>query len=877
VAHSAKPHGAFQNGAPASEEDVGVAAHLLKRLQAVKTAGDLPSHKMVRDLPGGGQVIAQDMGGIVKTIITKPELLPGPAETPIEEIDYGFAPLTIPMLYCGHVVEPRPVGTGKVKIKLTSMTQKRLVSYDPDKAGPAQIEYRRFAIEYHDNHAGFRPEGDTGDVFHSQYAELFPGWWSGAMREVVQVALAYGKQPKGPDDDEVPKEERDVLNVPGEYQERIEIEVGRQRLPGYKGRPPESGQISFRFDIQKTHGVSFGTDGKPWLIQVDRNGVFAMPLPVIPATTTEAFREWMEDKGDNELLHLIDRFGGVPSGEGFPETEELFEAWKKAGVIIKVCEHGGFYDDGMLTQWQSCGWAFSESGKEGFNTCYSYGEDGVKVGHAFKLKLSLGAHKKERWTLPDFGGMGLPEEEALQLSRYLGGLYRALGTGPESRAVKFKLCNSEASDILGRASGDGAADVDYWRNLECEPIAKHSGSISNVGSGKLYHSIPLVPKIKYPVPFRGRGGCIQFNFEPSKKLDKDAWKKIKCDTIMLGYYIGEQLKVVKYFYDAEEIEPEAEQGDWEGCPWYGSRTYTYTYDPSVLMGNFYTTDFDEREVTSPSEMTSIETAWPGEAGSPGMNNAPLLSCWFNIFRARNYHRMTEERGKTGYSSEIAVCVPWGNRSAGLHARSKSSIETWHSIGQFRTETLPDKYTYHAGSYLKYFRDIGLNWGKKPVEGKGDGVPFLVDEEYTNIYPWSECSGAGESWLAVGQDVTFLNPDVVNPNVITSIEKPAGEPPAGEFPDAAGEKTEGEVTYTLHYSSESVVGKVGDDFTIPYFELSPGEGGAVTKVVASGNYCGTSDYAAITEKVKTTDPNLSWGNSSLLTKGDIPRFIGVIHE
>ena len=64
-----------------------------------------------------------------------------------------------------------------------------------------------------------------------------------------------------------------------------------------------------------------------------------MPLPLVPATTTEAFREYIEEVADEEILKILDRFGGMPSGESFPVGQD-FQAWRRAGVVIKVCDTG---------------------------------------------------------------------------------------------------------------------------------------------------------------------------------------------------------------------------------------------------------------------------------------------------------------------------------------------------------------------------------------------------------------------------------------------------------------------------------------------------------------------------------------------------------
>lgn len=872
MAHEPKPHGAFQEGDPASEEEVGVAAHLLRRLQAVKAAGNLPAHKMTRSLPDGGYVIAQDMGGLVKTFIVKDPL----TDQLPPEIDFGFAQYDIPMLYSGHVVEPKPKDGEKVRIKLTHQTRRRLVGYDEDELGPETIAYKRFTLDYHEVHRRFKPD-QPGIYFHSQYNDLFPSWWSGSIREAVQVALGFGLQrEKKSEGGEIPKDEWDTFIVPEPWASRIKSEVGAQRLPGYTGKPPKDGMVAFRFDSEISHGLSFDSNGKPWLIEVSKRGVHAMPLPVIPATTTKAFLKWMtEDDGpnDTELIHLVERFGGVPSGEGFPDSEEAFEAWKKAGVIIKVCDASAFYAEGNNPMWWSCGWSFSESGKEGFATCYSWGDDGVKVGHGFKLKLALGESKKEKWRLPEFGD--LDDETRAKLTAYLSKLYKSLGKTPESAAVKFKLYNTPASDILSRALS-GGDDTDYWRNLECEPIATHVGSVSKTHSGKLYApGLPRAhPKIKFPVPFgKLTHGCVDFDFSADRLLSNEEAQAVKCDTIMLGYYVGDSLKVVKYFRDVREIPPEHKPYESEdGCMTQGSWEATFTYTPTYMHGNFYTTDFDERELASDNESRSVLTAWPGGLSRPWASLIAYFEVWYNIQRVRAYHNMTETWSKENAWKTVAVCVPWGNRNAAIHVQTISVGRREHHLGQFESFDMLDTYTYTAGSYMKNWRWIGLNWGKNPVLGSGDGQPFLVDEEHENSLP---CMVEGEQWLEVGDDVVWVEPRVLEWGWSGSVRYPT---PPGEFPERVSEvKEEGEWDFPLHYSSQSFIGKAQGKWTLPYFAPSPDEYGMCMKVISAANSCGETKYEMLSEKPDPAAPNKHWGSSKLLAGGDIPRFIGVIHE
>lgn len=59
---------------------------------------------------------------------------------------------------------------------------------------------------------------------------------------------------------------------------------------------------------QENDLVSFDSEGYPWLVRIQSSGVFAMPLPIIPATSTQAFREFMESVGDDEIIKILDRF-----------------------------------------------------------------------------------------------------------------------------------------------------------------------------------------------------------------------------------------------------------------------------------------------------------------------------------------------------------------------------------------------------------------------------------------------------------------------------------------------------------------------------------------------------------------------------------------
>ena len=168
-------------------------------------------------------------------------------------------------------------------------------------------------------------------------------------------------------------------------QSRYPEELYSVRLPGYSGIPSIDGEFQYNYKFNQTHGVTFDNSNKPWLTRISSSGIYAMPLPLIPATTTDAFREYVEHVGDQEILKILDRFGGMPSGESFPKGSG-FESWRRAGAIIKVSDTNHFYSN--IAYSMSCGWSFNLSGTEGFNTCYNYDEDGIADRKSTRLNSS---------------------------------------------------------------------------------------------------------------------------------------------------------------------------------------------------------------------------------------------------------------------------------------------------------------------------------------------------------------------------------------------------------------------------------------------------------------------------------------------------------
>src|SRR5690606_37142421 len=114
-------------------------------------------------------------------------------------------------------------------------------------------------------------------------------------------------------------------------------------------------------------------------------------------------------------------------------------------------------------------------------------EEGLGYGLAYKMSLSLG-FAVEDGKLPPPLDMQDPAD-ARRLDRYMASLYKLLSADDvKNLAIKYKLRRVEPGQILARARGEASgSDVEYWDALELEPIASHSGSVTEVGRGYLYH------------------------------------------------------------------------------------------------------------------------------------------------------------------------------------------------------------------------------------------------------------------------------------------------------------------------------------------------------------------------------------------------------
>ena len=275
-----RPHGLHVTGGELTADDSAAIELLARRLTNIKQTSSLPSLRMVRALPDGGYAIAQDMGGVFSVRAFK-----APEDGRQPEFD-GLAKDYTPALFSGVITKALLEGEEGTGIKLTEAARRRLSGYSTKTADlpPKDVSLQRFRIGYNQLVEEFIPKFATS-LAYTQYAQQRPTWYSGAMAEVMQIVGGYGRQ----DLESLPKAfpERARTNLPEATRAKIKAVLSGVRLPGYTGFPPANGQFQYDYKFFNTNGVSFDASGKPWLLSVRSNGVWAMPLPVVPATTTQ--------------------------------------------------------------------------------------------------------------------------------------------------------------------------------------------------------------------------------------------------------------------------------------------------------------------------------------------------------------------------------------------------------------------------------------------------------------------------------------------------------------------------------------------------------------------------------------------------------------
>lgn len=851
--HEPRPYGLAVEGGELTGDDRLFIDHVVRKVTNFKQTSQLENIKYTRTLPDGGFVIVYDMGGIFKAIAYKEQ------ESEQRVSEEGFAPLDVPMLFSGMVVDGRSFYQRGVSLSLTDMCCRRVGNYSGVIADKSQI-LKRFAIRFNPKFRELEPEAaqvvDENKTLFSQYIAQHPTWYSGAMAEVMQIVAGYGKQKL----DELPDYfvERAVFTIPDKYLDRIKEKLKDVRLPAYTGQVEETGEFQYSYKFNKTHLVSFDEENNPWLIQIEPNHVWAMPLPMIPVTMTPEFREYVEHVGDHELEAILDRFGGLPSGEGFPR-QDTFHSWVRAGVIIKVCDTADFYHYSSYSS--ACGWSCNLRGTEIVNTCYDL-RDIFYYGYTYMLKLNL-AVAKDRGLLKKTTVSGLTEQQARQVAAYVGGIYALLRENADVRlpCLMYKLRLVGLPDILAKAGGRVTeSDIAYWDNLVLPPIASHSGEVVRTNEGYLYDGIAL--KLPEPV-FKG---CISMLWIPSN--EGKPYVHPRCDTIVFAYYIGDDLKVIKSFHDKRTHIQEV-TGNFEEYMLVGAWEQVETQGLTGLAGDYYSTDFDDRVELAPVTITTNIVGTDAGYGTP---RAVFSAHFFMdgiLSRARYYRHKTNIERTNGQALRNAFVVNYLNRNMCSYFKQQSSS------GGFSTETYSQHGAFDPNTYDFWTYDAGSKWIGVGVK-KATGKPYPQ-----NGYPvWAEIhnyhhDGTARSDFADNGDwLGGLPKDISNYLVDDHHDLSyGGIPPAFSGYSNTVNKSAAHASVCKASLLSRAVEVHKNAHADAIYRVSPDENMVVLDIDACKVVFGSAVYA----NIDTYDNRYKFGYTKLATHKSAHFFIGVINE
>jgi len=868
--HQGRPYGLHVVGDKLTDRDEAFVSVTAKRFSNLKDLSSIDSSRMVYDLPDGGYVVVQDMGGNFRIIAHK-------SSSTVPTIVDGVATDYIPMLYSGVVLGATPYKDKGVSIRLTETTRRRLIEYSgTTPLPPKEVALQKFEIEYDNKFKYFQLGMMVGNRTVTQYDKLRATWYSGAMSEVFQIVGGYGRQ----DTDNLPDTaiERKRIKIPLSVSKKVRAYIANQRLPAYSGVPNFEGKYQYEYEHGSCNAVSFDSAGKPWLLQINFTGVYAMPLPLIPATTSPDFLSYMREVNDDEFIHVIERFGGLPSGEIFPKGKD-FQAWYRAGAIIKICETTEFYKHQSF--YQACGWAFNSKGSEGFNTCWSYAENGMRNAYGFKMKLKLGAAVDNGWTL-NAKRINDPQD-AITLNRYIANLFSQLeSNGHRERAIRYKIMRTPSHALMAHARAN-TGDINYWENLTAEPIAIHQGSVSQVSSGPMYW--PSLNPLSFGMlkfPEYTAQGCQSFDMT----MPDYAGDPVQCDTVVFGCYVNDQLTTIKYFYDERKFKKETES-NFEDAMIIGTWERTETVGSTGLFGYLYTSAFDgRREVDDTTIFTKIKGEDLGY-GQPLFLTPGLFMMHGSLTRNKYYSTRTEVTRTFGNSAGVAACVPTFTRDCILYAQTQSVGGSSYN-DELEKNTVTDPTRYDIWTYDPIFHYIGT-WGK----GKPD--PTIGQYVYANYFPdRNPVRNEYDAWAFSGNWYGVPANSFIDVSGICSRYTLRGNPHGaggaaigGAAPQlntykaqtiTTGGSSKGSLSISIKLKGAGIVHKNKPERF--YYDFSPADGGGgeliYFKKDATWITAGNQGYASSSE-LKVNGLRSYWGSSKLADHKSAHIFIGVINE
>lgn len=341
---------------------LGRARDVLFKALNMQAAGQALPIKLTQRLDDNAYAQVLLTGNQKIVFISAGPAIPEVVELPPEEIIPEVPPEVFFDMLSGWVA-PGNITTGTNTD--TGATFKQLEQYKP--THDTAIEYhfkelyakiKRLAVP------GLAPVVLNPSPALFQGSALKSSMYSGSMKEIIQALMGLGI---------ITDDSRSYIDG---------------TLPVPMKRPI---QVKYDYKSGRTHGVVKAGDKNWWLVEISvTNGIIAMPLPLLTTTTTKAYHSKLKARKAVESLAVVDKYGGLPSGEVFPSGTALADAIT-AGKVIRLMNPSDldpYYTKNIYAS--QIGWAFAETDQKADNTCWELDDTtGVKVGYHYGIDFVL--------------------------------------------------------------------------------------------------------------------------------------------------------------------------------------------------------------------------------------------------------------------------------------------------------------------------------------------------------------------------------------------------------------------------------------------------------------------------------------------------------
>jgi hypothetical protein len=633
----------------------------------------IEQYRKFRNLDDGGYMHSVLVGEVLRVHVVRGLPSPPGVSVSVEQIpDFGSGWITNGLITSSTV--NNVVSSVIQEYTPTPLTTKRL------KISSGRQKSARFAV-LPDRILRQDLNAPNPRLQYSQYVRLRPSMYSGLMTKVVQAIMGYGRV-TSPTAFKLASIAQGFVPPKGEKPTDTEIQAF-------------STGVTVKYDnrFYRTHGVVKGADNKLWLCEIGTRGVLLQLLTYFKNTDTAKFKKLFEDgklSYDTEALQILEELGGLPNGETFPSGDNLAAA-KRAGLVVEAATPAAvmpFYS--LQTFSSAIGWAFNMKGTEAHNVGYGTNELGLYYSEHWQAQLTLGT-------------LIAPTPRQVSLASELRAALLGTTAGLSAQRLRYiwsktpYISEFELIKFVRSAASDANRVLKQLDEYQVTRVTSAVATFTKVQSAVFYHPAKKNrPPIKFYEPLVSglvtpdmrREGFQNYNGVPEV-----------LDAPMYVYFLGDNIKMVRYYWDRKVTVVSSIESDFEECMYVGSWSQVERSGAQSSLAGFYTPDHDYRRAYAAVEKTTRVTGTP--AGNNGQtvqddpsqpNRADISRTWWFLVNSV----ITQEENKV---SRTAVIVPEGARSGILFAHAEITNAGFISNAT-EVKGLGDPWSYSA------WRDFG---------------------------------------------------------------------------------------------------------------------------------------------------------------------------